>query len=458
MRQLKRNNLSRKSLVVQFAWAFILMSMIPLVIAVSLLFMADAPTLMGRIEQARLAVFWMFVSSIAGYFVIRKAVITLSGLTEQVRDVIKGNLSKRILLDEDSEIGELARYFDNITKNLEIKIRELEASKKLVQGIFHKIGEASTSSRGIDSLLELILQSMAGAMNARGGFIMLTSPGREWLEHSVSYSEDGKPRKLPPVKIGEGTIGRVVKDNKPVIDSGMACVPLVYKNNTIGVMAVYDMKEGMAFDQDMLGLFNDVASQTAMAISNYQLNLDVEKAYLDTIRALAMAVEAKDPYSGGHLARVAKYATDIGRALKFNEEDMKVLHDVAYLHDLGKIGIRDEVLLKPGKLSVDEYEEMKKHPVIGETIMKPVKSLTKLCAAVRSHQERWDGSGYPDSLKGEHIPLHARILAVADVYDALVTERPYKKALTKQQAKEELNKLAGVKLDKNIVDAFLETL
>jgi HD-GYP domain-containing protein (c-di-GMP phosphodiesterase class II) len=260
------------------------------------------------------------------------------------------------------------------------------------------------------------------------------------------------------VKIGEGTIGRVVKDNKPVIDSGMACVPLVYKNNTIGVMAVYDMKEGMAFDQDMLGLFNDVASQTAMAISNYQLNLDVEKAYLDTIRALAMAVEAKDPYSGGHLARVAKYATDIGRALKFNEEDMKVLHDVAYLHDLGKIGIRDEVLLKPGKLSVDEYEEMKKHPVIGETIMKPVKSLTKLCAAVRSHQERWDGSGYPDSLKGEHIPLHARILAVADVYDALVTERPYKKALTKQQAKEELNKLAGVKLDKNIVDAFLETL
>ena len=171
-----------------------------------------------------------------------------------------------------------------------------------------------------------------------------------------------------------------------------------------------------------------------------------------------MAVEAKDPYSGGHLERVAKYATTIGKALNFSEEDLKVLHDVAYLHDLGKIGVRDEVLLKPGKLTADEFEEMKKHPVIGETIMKPVKSLTKLCAAVRSHQERWDGSGYPDGLKGQQIPLHARILAVADVYDALVTERPYKKALTKQEAKEELKKLAGVKLDKNIADAFLETL
>src|SRR3989338_7063807 len=145
---------SRKSLVVQFAWAFMLMSIIPLIMAVCLIFIADAPTLAGRIEQARLAVFWMFVSSIAGYFVIRKTVITLSHLTDQVKEVVNGNLSKRILLEEDSEIGELARYFDNITKDLELKINELESSKKLIQNIFHKIGEATISSRGIDSLLE----------------------------------------------------------------------------------------------------------------------------------------------------------------------------------------------------------------------------------------------------------------------------------------------------------------
>lgn len=440
---------SRKSLVVQFAWAFMLMSVIPLIMVVALIFFLTAPTIEGRIQQASMAIFWMLLSSIAGYFVIRKTVMTLSSLTEQVKDVINGNLSKKILLEQDDEIGQLARYFDNITRNLEIKIGELEASKKLIQGIFHKIGEAVTSSRGIDSLLELILQSMAGALGADGGFIMLKGAEGEEFLPSVVYSSGNNPPKLFPIKAGEEKRLKIAS----LVSAGMD-----YKGNAIGLMAVYGKKQEKVFKEDDFNLLKDVASQTAVAISNYQLNLDIEKAYLDTIRALAMAVEAKDAYSGGHLERVAKYATDIGRRLSLSGEDINMLHDVAYLHDLGKIGIRDSVLLKTGKLTPDEFEEMKKHPVIGETIMRPVKSLSKLCVAVRSHQERWDGSGYPDGLKGDEIPFHARILAVADVYDALITERPYKKAMAKSEAMQELKKLAGVKLDKRIVDAFLETI
>lgn len=464
--------LSSRSLVVQFAWAFMLMSIIPLIMAVSLIFIINAPTIDGRIEQARIAVFWMFISSIAGYFVIRKAVTTLSGLTAHVKDVVNGSASRIELLEEDNEIGELARHFDNVTKKLEVKIKELEASKKLIQGIFHRIGEATTSARGIDSLLELIMQSISSATGARGGFIMLVDKDASDIKPSIIYSEDNRNPNLKIIKISEakGAIGRAIKEDKPIIASSddimannldvrsLLCVPLDYKDKVIGVIGIYDKKRGLSFSTDDLVLFKDVASQTAIAIANFQLNADVEKAYLDTIRALAMAVEAKDPYSGGHLDRVAEYATNIGKKLDLPADDIKYLHDGAYLHDLGKIGIRDDILQKTGKLTSEEFEEMKKHAVIGETIMKPVKSLSKLSSTVRSHQERWDGSGYPDALKGEQIPLHARILAVADVYDALTTQRPYKKAMTKEEAKTELRNLAGIKLDKKIVDAFLEAI
>lgn len=470
MRQLKRKKFSRRSLVIQFAWAFMLMSIIPLIMAVSLVFIVNAPTIGGRIEQARIAVFWMFVSSIAGYFVIRKAVKTLSDLTDHVRSFISGTLSQKVLLKEDNEIGELTRYFDSVTKDLESKIYEIEASRRLIQNIFHKIGEAVSTSRGIDSLLELILQSMSVAVSGRGGFIMFATSSGEEFESFVTFCEDNRPLNLSSAKIGRGILGELARQNKPAIIprsqlekegldfQSLLCVPLDYKGKAVGVMAIYDKKQGPSFTEEELGLLKDVASQTAMAIANFQLNQDVEKAYLETIRALAMAVEAKDLYSGGHLERVARYATDIGRQMGLSEDDIKALHDVAYLHDLGKIGIRDDVLLKTGKLTPEEYEEMKKHPVIGETIMKPVRSLSKLCSAVRGHQERWDGSGYPDGLKGEEIPLHARILAVADVYDALVTVRPYKKARTNEQAKEELKKEAGIKLDKKAVEAFLKTI
>jgi len=420
---------SSRSLVVQFAWAFMLMSIIPLIMAVSLIFIINAPTVDERITQGSIAVLWMFISSIAGYFVIRKAVITLSQLTKNIKEVIDGNKSKAELLGEDNEIGELARYFNSVAQKLELKIKEVEASKKIIQNIFHKIGEATTSSRGIDSLLELVLQSISSAVNSSGGFIMLIDNDSKEIRPSVVYSEDNKPPDIASIKLTapKGIIVRAIKEDKPIIASqediwangmnfsSLLCMPLDYKNKVVGLIAVFNKKHGLSFSTDDMNLFKDVASQTAVAISNYQLNMDVEKAYLDTIRALAMAVEAKDPYSGGHLDRVAAYSMAIGKKIGLNEEDMKNLHDGAYLHDLGKIGIRDDVLLKGGKLTAEEYEEMKKHALIGETIIKPVRSLSKLCSLVRSHQERWDGSGYPDGFKGEEIPLHARILAVADV-------------------------------------------
>lgn len=154
----------------------------------------------------------------------------------------------------------------------------------------------------------------------------------------------------------------------------------------------------------------------------------------EVIFSLALAVEAKDPYTQGHCARLAHYSVVVGRRMGFDEEDLQSFRRGGILHDIGKIGIPENILLKPGPLDEDEMEEMRLHPVKGEQICKPLHSLSRALPVIRNHHERWDGRGYPDGLVAEDIPIGARIIAAVDYYDALVTDRPYRKALPIDEA------------------------
>lgn len=153
---------------------------------------------------------------------------------------------------------------------------------------------------------------------------------------------------------------------------------------------------------------------------------------------LALTVEAKDPYTEGHCERLAGYTIRLGKRLGLPSEYLTALRRAGFLHDLGKIAIPEAILLKPGPLAPAEWEMMRQHPIIGERICKPLRSLRLTLPAIRHHHERWDGSGYPDGLRGEEIPLTARILQVVDVYDALITDRPYQPALSPAHALEVL--------------------
>ena len=151
------------------------------------------------------------------------------------------------------------------------------------------------------------------------------------------------------------------------------------------------------------------------------------------ITSLALAVEARDSYTGGHCARLAKAAVAMGRRLGLRSEDLRVLRLAGFLHDLGKLSIPDPILLKPGPFTEEEREAMKAHPLTGERLCQPLHSLDAVRPVIRHHHERWDGSGYPDGLAGDAIPLTAQILGLVDVYDALVTRRPYKPPLTREE-------------------------
>jgi HD-GYP domain-containing protein (c-di-GMP phosphodiesterase class II) len=228
---------------------------------------------------------------------------------------------------------------------------------------------------------------------------------------------------------------------------------MVLHDHVMGFMAVWQRTSEESYHDEELNLFNNLALQTAVAIENSRLNEDAEKTYFETISALALAVEAKDPYSRGHSDRVARVCVALGKHFNLNSSDLNLLRDAAKLHDLGKIGVTDAVLKKEGPLTTDEFEMMKRHSEIGEGIIKPIRSLKNLCDPIRHHHEKLDGTGYPDRIKGNEITFLTRILTVSDIYDALTSERSYRPSFTSQKAFEELRKMKD-QVDQRVVDAL----
>ncbi|WP_427339927.1 HD-GYP domain-containing protein [Caloranaerobacter sp. DY30410] len=199
-------------------------------------------------------------------------------------------------------------------------------------------------------------------------------------------------------------------------------------------------------------------SPLLLARYSYKLYMDMRHVYMETIQALTNAMEAKDAYTRGHAERVGKYAVKLAKALDLSDRRIENIKNAAILHDIGKIGIDDQILKKPGKLTDEEYEKIKKHPSIGAEILKGVNFLKEVSDIVRHHHERYDGKGYPDGLKENEIPAEAAILAIADVYDAMTSDRPYRKALSKEVALSEIEKNAGTQFNPEFAKMFVKIM
>ncbi len=203
--------------------------------------------------------------------------------------------------------------------------------------------------------------------------------------------------------------------------------------------------------------FNHMAAQIELYVERLlQAATENRELFINSIRMIATAIDAKDPYTRGHSERVCAYSLSIGKALGLSSTELEEIRIAAMLHDVGKIGIDDRVLRKPTALNEDEFSLIKSHPFKGAQIMEPVPQLKKIIPGIKYHHENWAGGGYPDGLKGEDIPLVARIIAVADTFDAMTTERPYQKAMSPKYAAEKIRSLVGKRFDPKIVDAFLK--
>jgi HD-GYP domain-containing protein (c-di-GMP phosphodiesterase class II) len=240
----------------------------------------------------------------------------------------------------------------------------------------------------------------------------------------------------------------------------VACLtaPLMVRDKAIGVISIGSSKVGERYSSDDIEMFGNFAAQAAVALENTQLYERLQDTYLGAIGSLAAAIEARDPYTVGHSARVTQYAVAIAEAMELPSESVEELRLAGLLHDLGKIGVPDSILNKAGRLSEEEYSAIKMHPALSMRIIEPLPHLGNIIPIIYHHHERYDGNGYMDGKAGEKIPLGARIISVADSYEAMTSDRPYRKALSREEAMTELSRNAGSQFDPEVVRHFLALL
>ena len=367
---------------------------------------------------------------------------------------------------------------ESIVKETTIAIRNAlmwqDLHRKVIElNTLHEIAKNIGVVLDINKLLELIIDLTAKVFgDVKNSSIMLYDEETQLL--NIKVYKGKKPNKaIKPIRSGEGIAGKVFQRGEPIIindmhtvedsdsiDNGSSsiCVPLKVKEKCVGVLSITDKLSGEPFDKSDLDMMVTLASQIAVSLNNAKLYEDLEASYLSAVRALANSIDAKDTYTMGHSERVAKYSVEIGKKLNLDQDELKTLYIGALLHDIGKIGIPEAIINKTDKLTNEEFQEIKTHPTRGAMIIEPAKFLKEKVPLIKYHHERYDGKGYPEGLKGEEIPLLARIICCADSFDAMTSKRAYRDTMPIDYARKEMIRCSETQFDPKIVNAFLEVI
>lgn len=430
----------------------------------------------GRTTVALIA-FWSVLAVLVltglGTVIARNVSAPLNALAESAGRVAAGDFTSKVEIPGSNEVAELADAFNTMTDSLRERTETL-TKKVLELATLYEMSRALGSTLDLEVLLGSVLDSAMRIFDVDSGYVMLRDKNSErldlraWRGLNTPQPDEGAIRSSMSdwvVRQGRPLIFNPPQDEtaEKQVDSvtgalAALCVPLISSEGVIGAIAVGSRDRDFRFSSDDVRLLSTIANHVTIAIGNIELFSSLQEAYLATVRSLAAAVDAKDTYTRGHSDSVAHYANAIAKRLGLASGQCTALEMAAYLHDIGKIGVREEILLKPGKLDDDEMSQMRHHPLIGANILKPVAFPWPIAPVVRHHHEHFDGSGYPAGLKGEEIPLLARILTVADAYEAMTTDRPYRRGRTAEEAIEELHACTSTHFDGRVVDALVEAL
>lgn len=337
------------------------------------------------------------------------------------------------------------------------------------------VGKRIVSNIKFKPLMHEIMEIAKEETCAEACTLYIVDEERQELWFEVVLGEKGDKLKQMRLKIGEGIAGTVARDGITINSSDvssdsrhstqadektkfktkcMLTVPVKIKDKTIGVLQVINKRGSRCFDKKDEDFLESMASQVAIALENAQLYKEMQQLFEDSIKSLANAIDAKDPYTNGHSQRVTEYSVEIGKELGFDDDALENLEYMAVLHDVGKIGISDNILNKQAQLDNDEFAIMKTHTLIGARILSGMKSLSRFTTGAKYHHEKYDGSGYFEKIAGKDIPFEARIISVADTYDAMTTDRPYRKGLSHEDAVSEINRCSGTQFDPEVVTCF----
>ena len=343
--------------------------------------------------------------------------------------------------------------------------------------VLSEVSKTVNSTISLDNVLDLSMRLVKQVMRVEASSLLLLDKEKNELVFQVALGKKGEAIKEIRVPVGKGIAGWVAETGEALyikdvntderffktadkksgfITKSIICVPLKVKDRLIGVAQAINPIGEKEVSQDDIELFSTIGSQMAIAIENASLYKDLEELFFSTIVALVATIDAKDPYTHGHSQRVMEYSVAVAEELGQSKEEIKGVKLSALLHDIGKIGVDEKILRKTERLTEEEFSVIKTHPGMGADIVSHIKQLIAVSPGIRYHHERYDGKGYPAGLAADMIPLSARIIAVCDTYDAMTSDRPYRKGLETKVALAEVEKFSGIQFDKVCADAFLQ--
>lgn len=359
--------------------------------------------------------------------------------------------------------------------------RHLRAQERQL-GALVGVGSVINSSLGLERVLSEVMDRLVALMNAERGFLMLREADGN-LRVQVARGMNQEDVTEDKFNVSNTVIKQVVVTGEAILTTNaqddprfgqqfsvatyhllsILCAPLKIKDDLIGVIYVDNRIHSGMFQQSDFELISAFSNQAAVAINNARLfddlqesNRELQIAYQATLEGWVRALDLRDKETEGHTKRVTALTQRLARSMGLSEEALIHITRGALLHDIGKMAIPDGILLKPGQLSEDERKLIEKHPVYAYEMLSPIKFLLPALDIPYAHHEKWNGSGYPRGLKGEDIPLAARIFSVVDVWDALVSDRPYRKGLDPAEIRKRIAQDAGAHFDPQVVEAFLK--
>jgi HD-GYP domain-containing protein (c-di-GMP phosphodiesterase class II) len=388
--------------------------------------------------------------------------------TDEEIEIIRGMVSQAALVVSHIRlIDESLDMAVEMAKRIDIILTLDEINKAISSSLSHK----KIIETAIQSIKRIIHCEMVTVLGEEKGKLVVTAahftdiPAPEMLRSGAELTgnslssiafKKGESRYLPSLSKTK----RLHPFDRALADVGiqsLLAIPLVSRDMTKGVLLLGNIHEGRFVREDAFAI-EKIAAQMAVALENARLYEDMRGLFISTVTSLANAIDAKSPWTKGHSERVMGISAEIAMELGLDDAIIERVRLGGLLHDIGKIGIIEALLEKPTRLSEDEFPPMRLHPEKGVAILAPIDQLRTVLPGILYHHERYDGMGYPKGLKGEAIPLEARIIAVADAFDAMVSDRPYKKGYTHDQALSELRKKAGSQFDPVIVEHFCRNI
>lgn len=395
-------------------------------------------------------------------------------LETQISEIEALNITLEERIEEIEEanykIADLAGELEDKNSNLEKVVARLST--------LYKVGLAINSNMDSENIFRLIVDTTIETLHADIGYIIIHDKEKNALRVDTLVGHDALPDGDVFIPIKNTSVsGWVINNAKPLLISDinetpqfdrfsalgyerktLVCSPLTVRDEVIGTITVVNKNDGSTYTKEDLGLLTTIAAQASIAIKNAMLYDEQQKTYLNTIHALVSAIEASDSYTRGHSERVTKYSLAIAKKLGLPQDRLKIMERAAILHDIGKIGINLSLLHKVGQLTPEDVFDLQQHPNIGIKILEPIEFLHDVRLCIAQHHERFDGKGYPNKLSGDQLLLEAKILAIADSFDAMTSDRPYRKALALDIALKELHDNCGMQFDPAIVPVFIELL